>query len=193
MKRLLIVSLVGGMCAGCAGEQGPEGSQGPAGVEGKAGAPGEKGDPGEPGTPGEPGKDALLSGARLKARFWVGEDGSRQLIGLYDTDRDEACSFTASPVESGVARCLPPFFPESLDFGDDQCTIAIGPEELIANKWVYAAFDGLFWKASAETITPPSRYQKNGQSCDPLPNSATFHVWKSIPPSAFVEGSEVLE
>lgn len=43
--------------------------------------------------------------SRLVVREWVGDDGSRQALGWYDTQRREPCSFTLS--EDGTTRCMP--------------------------------------------------------------------------------------
>lgn len=45
------------------------------------------------------------SGTRLRARYYAGEDGSRQFMGWRDTTRNEDCSFLKS--EDGQLRCLP--------------------------------------------------------------------------------------
>lgn len=46
-----------------------------------------------------------LSGTRLKARYVVGDDGSRSPLGFFDTARSEACTFQNA--EDGKLRCLP--------------------------------------------------------------------------------------
>jgi hypothetical protein len=61
------------------------------------------------------------SGSRLKARSYVGSDGSKQFAGWYDTARKEDCDFAKAA--DGKARCLPPgagVLPTV--FGDSGCT-----------------------------------------------------------------------
>jgi hypothetical protein len=61
---------------------------------------------------------------RLRARYLVAEDGSRQFVGWHDTGRDEDCSFGFAA--DGAQRCLP-----ATQYGvwgyysDDQCTVPI--------------------------------------------------------------------
>lgn len=45
------------------------------------------------------------SGTRLRARYYTGEDGSKQFVGWRDNTRNEDCSFLKS--EDGQLRCLP--------------------------------------------------------------------------------------
>jgi hypothetical protein len=44
------------------------------------------------------------SGTRLRARYYVGDDGSKQFIGWHDKERDENCAFVNV---GGVLRCIP--------------------------------------------------------------------------------------
>lgn len=56
----------------------------------------------------EPVPDAeaqTVSGTRLKARYWVGDDGSKQFAGWFDSERNEQCSFRTA--EDGDIRCQP--------------------------------------------------------------------------------------
>jgi hypothetical protein len=45
------------------------------------------------------------SGTRLRARYYVGEDGSKEFIGWHDMQRNENCTFAKAP--DGKLRCLP--------------------------------------------------------------------------------------
>lgn len=104
-------------------------SQGAAAAVGTtAGAPvsGSNGDPGSGGIIGEimdpvPDADAETSGTRLRARYYVGEDGSRQFVGWRDNVRNEDCAFWKGT--SGVLRCTP-FFGTgpATYFADSACT-----------------------------------------------------------------------
>src|SRR5688572_6213959 len=58
------------------------------------------------------------SGTRLKARYYVGEDGSRQLIpGWFDTQRNEVCYFGIA--SDGNLRCTPGGGPNFLGYFSD--------------------------------------------------------------------------
>lgn len=127
---LALAGLIG--CSGTAGEkgeQGPRGEAGPPGPQGEKGEPGDpgglpgpKGDPGPAGLDGIPGaqgptgaagpagKDASASGTRLKPRWYVGEDGSRQAFdrysdGMYDSQLKMRCRWNLAP--DGATRCQP--------------------------------------------------------------------------------------
>lgn len=89
-----------------AGTSGPNGSSGDEGTTGASGGMiadmvGDMMDP-------VPDADAApaTSGKRLRARYYVGEDGSRQFVGWHDKERNEDCSFSVA--EDGKTRCLPP-------------------------------------------------------------------------------------
>jgi hypothetical protein len=102
------------------GEQGSRGDVGPAGVEGNAG---ERGPPGDVGQTGLPGKDAVTSGSRVKAQWFMGADGSRQFRGWLDTATGEPCTYVMAT--DGAYRCLPPSVPSitwSVVYADDACT-----------------------------------------------------------------------
>lgn len=49
--------------------------------------------------------DGTKDGTRLKARYYVAEDGARQFAGWYDTQRGEDCAFQIA--SDGKRRCLP--------------------------------------------------------------------------------------
>jgi len=49
-----------------------------------------------------------MSGTRLKARYYVGLDGSKQFAGFYDTSRKENCAVMNA--SDGTLRCLPTKF-----------------------------------------------------------------------------------
>ncbi len=81
--------------AGCGMTGGAEGPQGETGPEGPQGPPGEDGAPG-----------LAASGERLKARYIVGDDGSRQRTGDWlDTITEVPCSFREAT--DGETRCVP--------------------------------------------------------------------------------------
>jgi hypothetical protein len=104
------------------GDRGPRGEQGPSGDVGP------RGPAGDPGAPGAAGKDAAASGSRLKARWDVGDDGSRAFVGWYDQEMAAECAFGSA--SDGKWRCLPGSFPTGATqvlFLDDTCTHAVVP------------------------------------------------------------------
>jgi len=67
--------------------------------------------------------EPTTSGSRLKARYYVGEDGSRQFVGWYDSQRKEECSFLSAG--DGETRCLPAgAYPIGV-YSDANCTTPI--------------------------------------------------------------------
>ena len=48
---------------------------------------------------------AATSGTRLKASYYVGADGSKEFIGLYDSQLGVNCSFYSA--SDGTSRCMP--------------------------------------------------------------------------------------
>lgn len=48
---------------------------------------------------------AWISGTRLKVQRWISDDGAQQPVGLFDSQRNEACAFTTAG--DGLMRCLP--------------------------------------------------------------------------------------
>jgi hypothetical protein len=63
--------------------------------------------------------ELYTSGFRLRVKSYVGEDGFRQQVGLYDTQLQTQCAFNVAT--DGVLRCLPPVT-FAFYFGDAQCT-----------------------------------------------------------------------
>jgi hypothetical protein len=85
MNWKILLGVVGVLAAGCSG--GADGEQGPRGA------------------PGPAGQDVVVSGDRLRARWYLGQDGARQFAGWYDEKMDLECSFALAG--DGVVRCLP--------------------------------------------------------------------------------------
>ncbi len=122
--RLTAILMVGAwLFAGCSspGGSGPDGSDGANGEDGKNGQDGAPGEKGADGAPGPAGKDAAASGSRIKARWQVGEDGSREFAGWFDSELQARCAFARD--SGGALRCLPGFVSFALgQFTDAQCT-----------------------------------------------------------------------
>lgn len=66
--------------------------------------------------------DGTKDGSRLKARYYVADDGARQFAGWFDTQRGEECTFQLAG--DGKRRCLPT--PQTLGtlsyYQDAECT-----------------------------------------------------------------------
>lgn len=77
----------------------------PLGESGKDGSNGKDGAPGARGLPGKDGISPVVSGARLRAIYRTGVDGSSAPVSWYDTDLGIECEFGAA--EDAVLRCLP--------------------------------------------------------------------------------------
>lgn len=135
----LVVALVGAaaVCAGCGETEpiGPDpdttsssssgtgaGDQGGGGADGSGGAGGDgHGASNEGGSSPMPAL-GYENGSRLRARVFVGADGSRQFIGWNDTELGVDCAFQRTP--GGTYRCLPTgaaFFSPSY-FTDPGCS-----------------------------------------------------------------------
>lgn len=72
-----------------------------------------------------PSATANESGSRIKAKWIVGDDGSRTFVGTYDSEREEECVWTYAT--DGSRRCLPiggvaSAYPQ---FTDSACTLRI--------------------------------------------------------------------
>lgn len=66
--------------------------------------PGPQGPQGDPGVQGPPGEGVVAGGTRLKPLYDIGEDGSREFVSWYDTQRQEKCK--ARDI-NGYRRCIP--------------------------------------------------------------------------------------
>lgn len=113
---------------GAKGEQGPPGANGEQGIQGPIGPMGPMGVPGPEGEPGQ--GIGYVSGSRLKARYLDGEDGSRQFLTWWDSQRQEECTFdepsddVASALTLNDRRCLPRM---------GSCDDGFGPVQLYAD------------------------------------------------------------
>lgn len=102
------------------------------------------------------------NGSRLKARYLMAEDGSRQFLGWFDSARGESCFFTTAP--DGVTRCLP-FIPTQVSkpfsgaYGDAACTRRV--EQRQANP------------SACSQAAPLFLYEQRGSACQP-----DFHFYE---------------
>jgi hypothetical protein len=133
---------------------------------------------------------AAESGTRLKARWYVGEDGSRQpTFQWFDSARNEDCTFQMAA--DGVLRCIPGGYPQVSYFSDDACTARIfafgiaAPSSCSVNavpKYaVVSSVEGCTSRArvfQVGSVTDPSQlYLQSGESCvAALSDGVEYHV-----------------
>jgi hypothetical protein len=151
------------------------------------------------------------SGTRLKRRYWVGEDGSREPVGepmypdyggaawyspadfsWYDSERDENCRFRVAA--DGVVRCLPASVEMGSAFADDECTVPIivvstpARGETARYGHRYSASMGLRMFALGAALGTTTYYDEGGDcAADTAFDDQTLYATGAeIPPTAFV-------
>jgi len=159
-----------------------------------------------------PDANAAVSGTRLRARYYVGEDGSKQFIGWHDMMRDEDCTFWQPP--GGTLRCTPFYVTSAASmFSDIGCsvpvTIAVKATGSAcgvtapAAKYAYlsdacGANRQRYVVSSQPTAAPV--FTKSGAACTDITTAvaATYDVFSltsptPAPDSAFVSATEQVE
>lgn len=152
------------------------------------------------------------SGTRLKAKYIMGSDGSKQYPGptgvlWYDSMLMTDCAFVKAADQTW--RCLPtgttdPFSPL---YTDSQCTQPItglgnhascfaGPPVYIALPYSYAQCDARYiaYQVGAVIPAPQVIYMHDVnlgciQSTSPPTSFTAFYALTTVPPSAFVQGT----
>ena len=144
--------------------------------------------------------DVNVSGSRLKARNYVGTDGSKQWMGWHDDQRNEDCAYLTAA--DGSARCLPVgayLYPTY--FTDPGCSQAI----YLATKGCMPLPYALSSVATSTcndyrvhvypfgpAFTGAQAYYKSGASCSAIPSSslsATYDLYSlgtEVDPASFV-------
>jgi hypothetical protein len=150
-----------------------------------------------------------VSGSRLKARFRMADDGSKEYLAgsWYDSQRQDDCSF--QPAADGVPRCLPQATVTSIYYLDNACTqrmiqIAPNPECASPPKPKYASTYGYTPGTCAYVnhissvgaqVAPANLYFLNGATCTQtsgsIPGYTLYAVGAEIPATSFV-GSTVM-
>jgi len=141
------------------------------------------------------------SGNRLRARVYMGADGSKQFFGWWDVLRMEDCAYAKAA--DGKMRCLPSkTMPGSGYFQDAGCTkpLAMVAATNCAPTPTYVAyFDAC---ADAAHIAPLTgkysgtmvHYVDSGCISTPTPTGLTFYtLGAEVAASEFVEGTETVE
>ena len=133
------------------------------------------------------------NGTRLRARVYVGADGSKQFIGWRDTELDIDCTFGRAP--GGDYRCFPSdaVFNSGTYFTNSGCTT----EAVVAQcepQYVYRLQPGCDGARiiSAVGAESPSLFVKSGANCvstAPAPGSTVYAVGSDISGSTFAAAS----
>lgn len=155
-----------------------------------------------------PSADAAISGSRLKARFRISSDGSKEYLPgeWYDSVRQENCSIVND--KNGIQRCLPigdaMGSPPTAYYSDSSCTLGVAVTNCYQNKKYIATIGytticlsnyGNTWQIYeiGEQITVYEIYQKSGTSCIQTQLPAGYYIYSigaEIDPSEFVSFSE---
>ncbi len=151
-----------------------------------------------------PAVSANESGSRIKAKWLVGDDGSRQHQGWYDSQREEDCSWSAGT--DGSRRCLPGGAGVSGHFTDSACTARIFAVttanctnlglNYIAQSDCSAVFPYSYeiHTLSSVPLTPGTAvYSMSGENCVGAVIPDNVYAYHSstgvIPPSSFARGT----
>jgi hypothetical protein len=142
-----------------------------------------------------------MSGSRLKARYYVGDDGSKQFVGWYDSQRKENCGFMMAG--DGVLRCLPTMFAAAGSyFSDSACTsplFATATASCVNPGATYGyKLDSCSYTVVQLTkVTPANVYIGSGTTCTAIAStstaSLTFFTGTEVAASSFEKGSEQVE
>lgn len=198
---ILIVFLCG--CDAFRGLRGDTGPRGIAGERGEPGVKGDKGEPGEPGPQGPPGDGAAVSGARLRRKYIVGDDGSREPVGWFDSELMTECAFQLAA--DGERRCLPPQFDLTftIRYLDAACTkpvmeaLTCSPQ--FATSFVLdpappacSKYRNRVYRIDSVNLMPAQLYDF---ACDPTPEpaSGSFYALEEVAPSTFQRAALVTE
>ena len=163
--------------------------------------------PGETDTEKEPEGPGAESGTRLRARYAMGTDGSKEFVGWFDKQRNEECSIKAA--ESGKLRCLPTAHPV-FDYSDAECTKPIvtlppqldcngnPPKYIMAMDYTQACIPSakLFEIGAATQVMVDPVYRSQQGGCEPVGSGAmmTFYeVGAEVPMSEMVEAEIVTQ
>jgi hypothetical protein len=150
--------------------------------------------------PGSPVPDAQAdgntSGSRLKAKRYIGTDGSSEFIGWHDSLRNEDCAFRTSG--DGQVRCLPSGAGTGSYYSDATCTNAIVPvgPGCVPAYVTTAVYGSSCAGLTAEThvfqvgpkFTGANVWTQSG-TCTPMPTPSMtdfYAVGGEVAPSSFV-------
>lgn len=147
-----------------------------------------------------------VSGARLKAKYLEGADGSRQFFAWYDTTRGVDCSF--SEAADGVWRCLPSGADSGYFFADAACSqqVSLVPKGCAAPAYALVLdHSACRWRPATRVFLlgapftgPVIYYWVSGAACAAVTNTdLAFHdpylVGEEVTASSFVQGMPQVE
>lgn len=206
LALLLTCGCYSGSDAGADGQLGSPGAPGPPGPAGEKGPSGAPGAPGSPGADGPAGADgqAVTSGARLKALFRTGDDGSKSYDPYYWFDENLGGRCTFLVATDGAERCLPQQYSgdglttsaASAYFSDAACSlVAVAQVGCLAPKFATDilslpnACPAYGYRVYAVGGPVAAVYTKSGTgSCASQPPSSTayFALGAELPAAGFV-------
>lgn len=144
-------------------------------------------------------EELYTSGSRLRVRSYVGDDGSRQQVGLYDTQLQTLCAFTRAA--DGELRCLP-LGGFTAYFGDAQClqrVLSVPPSNCATTaRFVMVPAETCPARSEVFTVTPTKvarAYVRSSAACTEvqLPGWEHFVVGAAVSPTMFMRGVEATE
>ncbi len=201
MRALVVLGLAALTgCEASNGEEiGPDPSDGTGEASVASGA--SSGDSSGPTTGGAQGL-GYENGSRLRARVYVGADGSRQFVGWRDTERQENCAF--STASDGKVRCLPqPVNQAASYFADASCTQPLATVFVSAcsqvekySAWYNGCGTTSIGLTQAKFAGATVYYKAPGCTSGPTPGAGSFDLYlveSEIPPTDFAEASESVE
>lgn len=151
-----------------------------------------------------PGPGDSTAGSRLKSRYYVADDGSRQWIGWHDTQLDVDCGFALA--SDGKTRCMPTSVGSvSGSFADSSCSqplaAALGgcsvPKLAVQIDTANASCSGVPYRAFnvGAPFTGTTAYVKSGgcTSVSVTGGTTLYQTTGERPPSDFVAATEQVQ
>jgi hypothetical protein len=135
--------------------------------------------------------------ARLEPLFVVTDDGQKEQLGWFDTQRTEACAFVTAA--DGAVRCLPTESVTVADaYLDARCTVPIATLACDAPRYVAvlettcAAAPREHLYAPGNTFVPSAVHARTGEGCVRVPNGARARyvsLGDELSPTLFASGT----
>ena len=200
MKMMAVVMVVLGV--GCSETEpigpDPAGGTGASTADGGSGGDGTGAAGGSGGSGGQAQGSGFESGSRVKARTYVGDDGSRTPVGMYDDQLGVECSWRKAA--DGVTRCLP-VAPTTPLFIDSACATPVLVGSCFpSTQYALRVDQGCDSVAHVHPIVgntgPVSvwTHDENGACVTvPIPPGAVFTLGAEVPASQFVAATLATE
>jgi len=145
------------------------------------------------------------SGSRIRAKYYTADDGTKQWIGWFDSERKEDCYFYVAG--DGQTRCLPPTGLLAHGyFSDAACSLELAPAEPSpcgsAQKYIIKQSAQLCGLTKTQVFATGAKfsgvkvYYVNGASCqsETIPSGYEFYAFgQEIPPTDFVPAAVTFE